>query len=246
MSGENDGRDPEALSKRQHFEGLLKMLALVAPALSQALLGLPLLAQGVFGTLDERRANRIIATLKEVEERLRRVEGMTYVDTEEYQSLLESVIPQLARATHEDKRQRLRDLIFNTALLPPAHQDWGEAELAARVVSEIDGPGLAIVAAMGLLPGPYVTMWALPSPAMFSGLQKTTAAQGPGGLPRVALNFSFPALIEWVYRLQDLRICHGNRIDESGIANGAGAIVGWAGEVAPLGRLLIRWTLASE
>jgi hypothetical protein len=252
MSDDNEpGRDPAALSVRQHIESLVKMMAVVAPALSQALMGAPLLMQAVFGTLDERRANRVAATLKEVETRLSKIERRSYVECEEFQSLLETVVPLLARATNEDKRQRLRDLVFNSALVPPGHSDWGEAELAARIVSEIDGPGLAIIAAIGLLPSEAVTMWSLPSPAMFQGDHNFRAEQGgvlvpPDDLPRVHLNYAWDVLVEWMIRLGNsgLRVCQSRWGDAGG--RGDGTTVGYGLEVRPLGRLLVRWILASE
>lgn len=147
----------EALTPAQHTINGFRMV----------LQGIPLgavLEKAIFGVLDERRMNRVLQTLVELVERVERLERPVYVDSEQFLSLLESVLPVLARATQETKRRCLRDLLLHGATTPPDSPDWGEAELAARMIAEIDAPGLALLSATGLLAADEVIVWYLPAP----------------------------------------------------------------------------------
>jgi hypothetical protein len=75
------------------------------------------------------------------------------VDSEQFVELLEAVTPSLVRATRNEKRERFRDLLLNTATLPPDSADWEKAKLAGQLLTELEAPALAVLASMAYYAG---------------------------------------------------------------------------------------------
>ena len=116
-------------------------------ALQGTLMAVPYLGSSlqhfIFGPLTEMRFQRIEKTLSEVASRLGAEKAGAAVN-EHFSTLLESVLPELSRAVDDDKRQRFRDLLTNAGQLPEDSGAWEEAALSARLLNEIETPGLAI------------------------------------------------------------------------------------------------------
>ena len=96
------------------FQAMLRAVPVIGSSLEHFL----------FGPASELRLRRLDRTLKEVAEELRARGASPRVDTEEFARLLEGVLPRLSRATNEDVRMRLRDLLLNATALPAASPRW--------------------------------------------------------------------------------------------------------------------------
>jgi hypothetical protein len=78
----------------------------------------PSLAHFLSAPLTELRWKRVEATLREVAEMLGSKNANSMVN-EEFANLLENVLPDLSRATDEEKRERFRDLLTMLPSFPP-------------------------------------------------------------------------------------------------------------------------------
>jgi hypothetical protein len=122
----------------------------------------------VSASLTELRLKRVEKTLKEVAQKLGNKKAKNIVN-EEFVILLESVSPDLSRATDEEKRQRFRDLLTNAAELAPS-KGWEEARLAAELLKKIDTPGLVVLSELAKLDkGETATLASRPVPQLARG-----------------------------------------------------------------------------
>ena len=213
---------------------------------SQALLkGIPYIGEAlhqfIFGPGAELRLRRIENTLHEIGERLEISGVVSTVDTEEYVSLLERLVPEIARATAEDSRERFRDLLFNAATIPAGSTEWRGVELAGELLSEIDAPGLAILAVLGRCPEahlpttnpvPNVQLVSRPVPQVVVGMFDFN---NPGELQHT-IGYDWPIVEECTHRLHEKRLITFSSVDARG---GFGNI-----HLSTLGQLLVRWSLA--
>jgi hypothetical protein len=200
------------------------------------------LRQFIFGPAAELRMRRVEQTLTEVAQRLEALGAApTTVYSEEFVGLLEVSVPKIARAVSEDTRERFRDLLLNAATLPPGSTEWRNAELAEELLSEIDAPGLAILAALGRCPEaiqpaegpvPNTLLVSRPVPQLFVG---DFDFADPGEVQR-PLGYDWTVVGEWTQRLREKRLLYFHTVDARG---GFTNIY-----LTPLGQLLIRWTLA--
>ena len=226
----NEESKPVRLSVRDHGLNVGRAALQAVPYLGGTL------DQFIFGALEELRLKRIESTLAEMAEQLRQRAGVHHVATEDFVNLLEAIAPALARATNEDKRQRFRDLLTNAAQQPPGDPAWEDARLAARLLEELDGPALAVLAAAARSTHEYVTLWVSPTPRAYDGEVRPEAIihQLPEAeVPFTELHYSWPAIEEWIRRLYDMRLIGLRGMDARG-----GATITLAG----LGRFLVRWT----
>lgn len=101
----------------------------------------------------EKRMRRIERIIEEVAKGLK-AKGYTEeaaakaVEKEEFVELLGEIANDASAATNEDKRGRFRDLLLNAIVLPEGANEWEEARLAAEWLQELEGPALAVLAAM--------------------------------------------------------------------------------------------------
>ena len=184
--------DPETLTIAQH-----------ATLLSQMVLGLipyvgPVIERSLIGVLQSRRENRVMATLEELTAQLKNVQRPLYVDAEHFQSLLEASLPLIASATKEEKRRAFRNLLLNAAVTSPHDDSVDEADLALRLVSEIDAPGLALIAAFGQLASDTIIVRNAATPFAFRGIHdQDSDKEPPPESPIVELPYAFSVLDEW-------------------------------------------------
>lgn len=144
-------------------------------------------------------------------------------------------MPALSRATEEEKRLMLRDLLVNAGVETSDASDWGDAELAGRLITEIDAPGLKIVAAIHRGDG-TMDIVAKPEPQVVrAGSDFTWDDPQLLGEP---LDFGWEVIEEWVRRLNELRIIRQRTHDQRG---GFGEV-----SLTSLGRLLVRWSVRAE
>jgi hypothetical protein len=130
------------LTLRDHAQNTFQASLLAIPVFGSTLEKL------LFGSLQELRMKRVEHTLNEVADMLReRNIDPTVENNEEFANFLETALPPLSRATNEDRRQRLRDLIFNVIQLEQCDVRWSEAHYALRMLEKIDEVGLVILAA---------------------------------------------------------------------------------------------------
>jgi hypothetical protein len=125
----------------------------------------------VFGPLQELRMRRIETTLGEVANALGPV-GALRLAQERFVTLLESITPSLSRSTDETKRACFRDLLRNAGELDQKDPKWSEAELAARLLDELESPALAILAAIARCAAPCsnaLTLTSRPTSQVFEG-----------------------------------------------------------------------------
>ena len=116
-----------------------------------SLLTIPYIGSGIerlfFGKLDELRWRRIELTLKEISKQIEshKIPEMKF-NNEYFANFLESVAPALGKAINEDKRRHFRDLMTNVIIDNQNDGKMDEANLCARLLDEIDAPGLKILA----------------------------------------------------------------------------------------------------
>lgn len=119
-------------------------------AFQASLLAIPVVGSSLekllFGTLNEKRSRRVERTLEEIAKKVEELGAEPRIDeNEDLANLLESLLPQTAKATSETRRERLRDLIFNAITLPSGDPRWSEAKMAAELVEGIDDLGLLVI-----------------------------------------------------------------------------------------------------
>jgi hypothetical protein len=127
------------------------------------------LAHFIFGPLAELRWKRVEATLNEIAARLGDEKAKSVV-SEKFVNLLENVLPDLSRATDEEKRKRFRDLLTNAAEHALTSNGWEEAWLAAELLKKIGTPGLVILSELAKLDkGETATLASRPVPQLARG-----------------------------------------------------------------------------
>lgn len=103
----------------------------------------------LFGRLNDSRWTRLETTLKELGEMMeaRQIPPENAL-SEDFGGLLETTGPIIGRTTSEKKRSMLRDLLLNAVSLPPTDPKWESARMAGDLLSALEPPSLAIVAAL--------------------------------------------------------------------------------------------------
>jgi hypothetical protein len=207
------------------FRAGLKLIPYIGDALEEF----------IFRPLAELRMRRIEATLAEIGQSLHDSGESPNVATEEFANLLEAIAPHLSRATNEDRRRRFRDLLRNAATLRQGSADWDEATFASGLLKEIEGPGLAILAAIANCETRYdLTLASRPSPQVYEGDFDYENPQGP----QHPISYEWVLVEEWARRLEGMRLIgwqthHGE--------------AGWSGVyLKPLGEFLMRWALTKN
>lgn len=192
------------------------------------------LAHFIFGPLTELRIKRIEKTLSEVVENLGE-EKASAVANEQFATLLESIGPELSRSSHEDKRQRFRDLLTNAAGLPADSDGWEEARLASELLKDIEAPGLAIIAGIANMKSEDpVVLTSRPVSQVFQG----EFDYDHPGKPQYILPYDWVVVEYWARWLREKRIITYSSHDARG---------GFGGVALPeLGRFLVKWTILHE
>lgn len=217
----------QELTTRERNVNAVRALTKLLPGVGDGL------DQLVFGPSEERRQKRVEATLNEIVDRLESI-GAVPAKAEEYVNLLESTLPTIARATNEDIRRRFRDLLVNSAVLPEGDGRWAEAQLAEQLLSEIDAPGLAIMAQLARYRGPRPVALVSKPVCQIVGEEGLDWAKPPEG-PYV-IGYAWPVIEEWARRLREQRLIHAGSHSAQGGFGGVG--------LNELGELLVRWTVS--
>jgi len=218
------------LTTRERNVNVVRALAKLVPGVGEGL------DQLVFGPSEERRQKRVEATLNEIVDRLDSI-GARPSKAEEYVYLLESTLPTIARATNEDVRERFRDLLVNAATLPEGDGKWAEAQLSEQLLSEIDAPGLAILAQLARYKGPSPA--ALVSKPVCQIVNEKEFDWANLSTGSHLVGYDWIVIEEWARRLREKRLIHiGSHNSAKG---GFGGI-----SLDELGDLLVRWTVSES
>ncbi len=185
----------------------------------------------ISGPLTELRFKRLEQTLSEVMEELGQERAEAAVH-ERFALLLESVAPALGRAVTKEKRERFRDLLINAAALSEDSPEWDDAELACKLLGEMETPALAIVASIArCVESNRITLTSRPVPQVFCG---NFDYDKPGD-PQHVLPYDWVVVEYWARWLKERRIIHYSTRDARG---GFGGVA-----LGGLGRFLINWTV---
>jgi len=224
---ETDHRQPKtpALTGKEKtmigIEGVLMAIPFVGPSL----------AHFVSEPLTELRLKRVEESLKEVAEALGDVKAKFMVN-EEFVNLLENVLPDLSRATDEERRQRFRDLLTNAAELATSG-GWEEARLAAELLKQIDTPGLVVLSELAKLnKGETATLASRPVPQLARG--SSFDYDNPPA-PQRRILFDWQVVDYWTQQLRENGLLLFHSGDERG---GFGNIY-----LTERGWFLVKWTL---
>jgi hypothetical protein len=185
------------------IEGVLMAIPFVGPSL----------AHFVTEPLTELRLKRVEESLKEVVETLGDVKAKSIVN-EEFVNLLENVLPDLSRATDEEKRRRFRDLLTNAAELAPSPEGWEEARLAAELLKKVDTPGLVILSELAKLDrGETATLAFRPVPQLARG-SSFDWVNPPA--PQRRIPFDWQVVDYWTQQLREQGLLLFHSVDARG------------------------------
>jgi hypothetical protein len=219
---EDPDENRDALTTRDKWaiaaQSLIKGIPVVGSSLDHA----------IFAATQERRMKRLEDTLQEVVAALKAKGAAPDPENERLIALLEGITPAIAAASSEEKRKRLRDLVYNAAVLAEDDPSWNDVDLAADLVGKIDPPGLSVLAAVGLINGQVIIAMD-PEPTVYvddpsSAFKSKVLAELP---------YSPVAIEEWGRRLQQMRLIY---VGSHGVDGTLAAV-----QLTPLGTLLIRW-----
>jgi hypothetical protein len=216
------------LSNRERNINAARALAKLLPGGGEGL------DQLLFGPSEERRQKRVEATLDEIIARLDSL-GANPAKAEEYVNLLESTLPTIARATNEDVRARFRDLLVNSATLPEGDGRWAEAQLAEQLLSEIDAPGLAILAQVARYNGRRPA--ALVSKPVCQIVSEKDWDWENALAGAYVIGYAWSVIEEWARRLREQRLV--TYASHNSSQGGFGGVA-----LDDLGELLVRWTVS--
>lgn len=200
------------------------------------------LEQFIFGPLNELRMRRFEYTLTEIAENLRERNCPIYVENEYFVNLLESIAPSLSRSLNEERRKCFKNLLLNVAQTQLEDSTWEEAKLASHLLDTIDGPGLAILAAI----------YKHESDAVYLFQESP-----PNNLNIISdMQYEWTVIKEWAIRLKEMRIIIYEKASEILEDNNPGPdpptkepydeqeikIV----FLTDLGKLLVRWVISDN
>lgn len=204
--------------------GLLKGLPFVGESL----------AQFIFGSLEEIRFRRLQNTLSEVVSILRENGHNPILEREEFVNLLQDVAPEIARSVSEERRVLLRNLLSNAVIALNGSKHLHGADLAAKLILEIDPPGLVVLSELSKCKSKNSYIASQPTPRIYDGgeaFDKPTAIV-------YTIDFEWAIVEEWTMRLRGQRLIGFNSSDARG---GFGGL-----QLTGLGRLLIEWSRSVE
>jgi hypothetical protein len=209
-------------------------------AIRAVLKGIPYLGetldQFIFGRLDELRFKRFESALTEIAERLKESNRCSRVDSEQFVNLLETVAPNLVRATEKEKRECFRDLLLNAATLEQSSAEWEKAKLAGQLLTELEAPALAIITSLAHYVEKHPAfIVSLPSPQVVN--PDTFSWESPM-LSLLAIQYDWPVVEEWTHRLREKRLIGFSSSDARG---GFGGVF-----LTELGKMLVEWTVGDR
>lgn len=194
------------------------------------------LDQFIFGRLDELRIKRFEATLNEIAERLNESKRTSHVNSEQFVNLLESVAQNLVRATEAAKRERFRDLLLNAATLPPGSAEWEKAKLAGQLLSELEAPALAVIAAVsGYREAHPPSVVSIPKVQV---VNPDTFSWDSPSLGFLHIDYDWAVIEEWVRRSREKRLIEFGSHDVRGEFRGV--------YLPQLGKMLVEWTVGER
>lgn len=218
------------LSRAEHAANVGKALLKGIPYIGATI------EQFVFGPLVELRMKRIEATLAEFAEAVQRGGSERHVATEQFANLLEEVLPQLGRTTNDDKRTCFRDLLTNATSLDAGDAEWEQADLAKKLLTELEGPALATLAALAKLKDPEaVALVSRPLPQLVTESEFDWDNPIKGDF---VIGYDWPVVEEWWWRMNEMRLVTHKTGDGRGGFGGIG--------LTRLGRLLVRWAVGDQ
>ncbi len=221
--------EPTDLSKKEHAVNAARAILKGIPYIGSTL------EQFAFGPLEELRMRRIETTLAEVAEALKKCGPDCHVATEEFVNLLEEVLPELSRATNEEKRKCFRDLLTSAAFLDAGEAAWEQAVLARKLLTDLEAPALATIAALANCDAAEpVALVSRPKPQLVA--ESEFDWDNPVEESWV-IGYDWPIVEEWCQRMREMRLITFGSVDARGGFGGIG--------LTPLGRLLVRWAVGN-
>jgi hypothetical protein len=181
----------------------------------------------------ELRFKRIEKTLSEVATALQADGVASMMSSEDFATLLESVLPEISRSTNEDRRERYRDLLIKSARLEPGSDLRQDASLYAGLLREIDPPGLTVLGALTKSPSERNSIFSKPSSRLYIGLVDFSAPEGDF----ILLPYAWILIEEWVWGLKEKRLPGFDSVDARG---GFGSVY-----LTALGKFFIEWVTRS-
>lgn len=228
MSDESLAQRGDTLTARERNVNAIRAAVKLLPSVGDAI------DQLAFGPLDDLRLKRVESTLNEI---LAQVEelGQRPTQTEEFANLFERTVPSIGRAVNEDVRARFRDLLTNAATLPAYDAAWGETDLAAALLTELDAPSLAILAQVARYDGPQ-PMAIVSKPVCQVVSEGDFDWENPH-LGAHRIGYAWPVVEECARRLRERRLV--SFASHNGSNGGFGGVA-----LIALGTLLVRWTVS--
>lgn len=203
------------------FQGILKGIPYIGTTLDQ----------WIFGRISEIRSKRILDLLEEIGEKLKEKKS---IEKEEWFALLEDAMPQIARSTSEERLRAFKNILINASRLNSGDSEWDNSRLACDLISEIDAPGLAILAGLAKCRKSQTLLVFQPNPRIVDGgVDEKGIELNDSVLPFYEVNFDPVVVEEWARRLQSKRlISTRSHIGDRG----------WGGvALTQLGKFLVHW-----
>lgn len=145
MAGNDKSKGKDIVTNEDRNISALKSGLKLIPGVGDSI------SQFVFGRQEEAESRRLRDSVQEIADMVREQGRQGEVkDTEEWANLFTEAGPSVGKATNEDKRQRFRDLLFNSLFIPPGDPMWEESMYCLDQLKEIDPVGLYILAAVAL------------------------------------------------------------------------------------------------
>ena len=192
----------------------------------------------IYGRGNEARWRRIESLLADLG---RQMEALGIppeaVEREEFGDLLEVVAPAARRTGSEDKRRMLRKVLLNASALETGNPDWEAARLAAELVSDLEPPALAVLAALDRMGTKSTGRIELARDGEMAEVRWNRSPQSEGGpvfRKRIPIPYDW-LVVEHAYRRMSVSY---PRLVQAG-AHGRDVYQGMG--LMPLGSLVIRW-----
>ena len=128
-------------NKDRNVSAIKAALKLIPGGVGEAMI------QFYWGKGEEARQRRLDETIEAIAAKLAADGESSKIDgNEDFGNFFSKAAGPIANATNEDKRQRFRDLLYNSMLLPPGEAGWEDSMHCLELLQKIDPVGLYCLA----------------------------------------------------------------------------------------------------